>query len=371
MTKSKMPIELALKLLHELVKESLLAPELVVVWHSGEPLTLPPSYYAEAIEAITNYCRDEAPTVSVSFDIQTNATLINDEWCDFFEKYSSILNLGVSCDGPEELHDLFRLDRKGRSTFESTLRGMNKLDQRGLVYNVIAVVTRRTLLSPVAFIDFFYQRRQSLTDFHFNILASPLPGVSGGDLGYSVEDRKLFSQFYSQLLEFWQSKNSDEDEFSIRNFSQTFERLSMCDLPDAPSHVVETSAPLRSLNMDSNGNITTFYAGLDIGTEVNRYGDGEGLGLGNIKQKSLADMLRSAKLATMAKDFERSHELCASSCEYYSVCPGGFELIQWSSQGSAKDVTETVECIIHVKALTDAVLDNIDQQARYEDAELA
>ena len=93
--------------------------------------------------------------------------------------------------------------------------------------------------------------------------------------------------------------------------------------------------------------------------------------LGNIKQKPLVDMLASTKLVAMMKDFERSHQRCASSCEYYSVCPGGFELIQWNSQNSIESNAETVECVIHVKALTDAILDTIEstsQQEQYENA---
>lgn len=354
-----MPLNLILKLVRELIGEGLLASELVVVWHSGEPLTLTPDYYTGAIEAITDLCGKHAPDVSVSFDIQTNATLIDDAWCDFFDKYASVLNLGVSCDGPEELHGAFRVDRKGQSTFNRTMGGMDLLDRRGIKYNVIAVVTRRTLANPEEFLDFFYERRQSLTDFHINVLASPI--ADNSDLMYSSSDRTTFYGFYRRLFDWWEAKRATGDDFPIRNLSQTLERLAMYGRSDAPSYVHETSSPLRSLNMDTEGNLTTFYAGLGIDTEINRYGDGSGLALGNIHHSSLADMLRSSKLSAMVDDFDQSHRKCAEQCEYFSVCPGGFELIQWrdgNSDGLA--MPETIECLIHVKALTEAALDFID-----------
>lgn len=104
--------------------------------------------------------------------------------------------------------------------------------------------------------------------------------------------------------------------------------------------------------MDAEGNITTFYAGLDIKTEIHRYGDGQGLGLGNIRTQPLADMLNSPKLAIIMSEFTACHKNCAAECDYYSVCPGGFELLQLS-----QNKTETTECVIHVKTLTDALLD--------------
>jgi len=362
-TKSKMPLDLVLKLIQELIGEGLLASELVFVWHSGEPLTLPPSYYAEAIDAIIDLCEKNAPSISVSFDIQTNATLIDGAWCDFFEKYASFIKLGVSCDGPQSLHDAFRIDRRGKSTFDRTLQGMNALDSRGIKYNVIAVVTRRTLANPDVFLDFFYERLESLTDFHFNVLASPIS--SNSDLAYDSSDRTEFYKFYRRLFDWWEEKRMAGDDFPIRNLAQTLERLAMYGRPDAPFYVHEASAPLRSLNMDAYGNLTTFYAGLEIGMEADRYGDSAGLSLGNIRRSSLNDMLRSSKLAVMVDDFEKSHQRCAAKCEYFSICPGGFELIQWRDEGKTGHcTTETVECTIHVKALTDAALDFIDSADR-------
>lgn len=356
-TKSQMPIALVLKLIRELIEENLLADELVVVWHSGEPLTLPPEYYSNAIEKILELRTRLAPQVSVTFDFQTNAILIDEAWCDFFDKYASVLRLGVSCDGPQALHDAFRIDRKGKSTFNKVLNGMEMLNRRGIRYNVIAVVTRKTFDHFEAFLGFFYERRDSLTDFHINMLASPISDHR--DLIYGYDDQSDYYLIYRKLFDWWERVCRESDDFPFRNLTQTLERLSTYGQPDAPSFIRETSAPLRSLNVDTLGNLTTFYAGLDIATDANRYGDGNGLALGNISHTPLVDMLRSSKFLTMVNDFDQSHARCEKYCDYFAVCPGGFELIQWQDK-SDTGTPETLECLIHVKVLTDAALDFIN-----------
>ncbi|MGB1261362.1 MAG: radical SAM protein [Cognaticolwellia sp.] len=350
-TKTKMPLELVYQLLEQLINEQLLGHELVIIWHSGEPLVLPTTYYVEAVEGILEFCKRKAPHLSLKFDFQTNATLINDKWCDFFEKYSHIINLGVSCDGPLNVHDAFRVDWKGRGTYERTRNGMYALEARGIPYNLIAVVNKKTMTNPKNFFDYFLRQRKVVTDFHFNILASPINTAE--ELNYSAEDRQLYYSFYRKMFSFWTENESAGKYLPIRNFTQTLQRLAAYEDPTNDTDFLkESSAPLKSLNMDAKGNITTFYAGLDIGTEIHRYGDGQGLGLGNIQTKTLAEMLSSAKLAKIMSEFSECHKNCASECDYYSVCPGGFELLQLS-----QNKIETTECVIHVKTLTDAVID--------------
>lgn len=359
-TKSKMPLSLVYQLLEQLIDEQLLSTEVVVIWHSGEPLVLPVNYYIEAVEGILEFCKQKAPEISVKFDFQTNATLINDNWCDFFEKYLDIINLGVSCDGPQKLHDAFRIDWKSRGAYERARDGMNALESRKIPYNLIAVVSKKTMVNVEEFFSYFLNHRKVVTDFHFNILASPVNTAE--ELDYSEDDRQMYYSFYRKMFEFWTKNESAGRYLPIRNFTQTLQRLaSYEDTTNNTDFVKESSAPLKSLNMDVEGNITTFYAGLDIGTEVNRYGDNQGLGLGNIQTKSLVDMLSSVKLAKIVNDFNKCHLNCESECDYYSVCPGGFELLQLS-----RNKVETTECVIHVKTLTDAVIDECSKSIEKE-----
>jgi uncharacterized protein len=342
-------------LLTQLIDLGLLADQLVVVWHSGEPLTLPVAYYQEAIETIQECLSEKQPNIKVMFDFQTNATLINESWCDFFEKYSAVINLGVSCDGPSLFHDAFRIDWKGRETFNRTLDGIEMLNQRGIKYNMIAVVSQITLNQPERFLEFFMNRRDNLTDFHFNVLASPCVGID--ELQYGLEDRERYTAFYETMLALSKGVEDVDDALPVRNFDSMYSRIAEHGQLDSGDHLRLTSAPLRSLNMDHKGNITTFYAGLDISAEADRYSDKQGLSLGNLHTDTLEKMLRSEKFLQIINDFRRCHDRCADRCDYYAICPGGFELIQMANN---KNGPETVECVIHVMALADAVLNHLD-----------
>jgi uncharacterized protein len=348
----------------QLFESGRVGPELTVVWHSGEPLTLPPSYYDDAIERILRL-RDiqRSGNVVVQFAIQTNAVLIDDAWCGFFARHRDHLDLGVSCDGPSDLHDSYRLNWTGRATHARTVRGMDLLHAAGIKYKMIAVVTRKTLRRPEAFYRFFFERRAHLSGFHFNIVADARS--SDPDLAYSADDRPAYYSFYRRLLELTHAARDAGHEFEILNFSHATHRILASNRPGAPIFFAETTAPLKSLSLDASGNVTTFYAGLSIDTLRDEYGDGKGLSLGNIFATSLEDMAHSPKLHRIMRDFAVSRRSCEDACEYFTVCSGGYDILKKQSYGTFA-AAETVECLIHVKTLTDAILDDIgDYSARH------
>jgi uncharacterized protein len=365
-TKALMEPKLIERLFTQLFASELLAPEVTVIWHSGEPLTLPPSYYDEAIELILRL-RDtlSSDPVCVKFDMQTNGTLIDDGWCQFFKRHKDRLVLGVSCDGPSELHDLFRLNWAGRATHSQTIRGMDLLQDNGLKYKMIGVVTGETLRQPELFYKFFFDRREYLSAFHFNILAA---GESDDPaLSYSADDRSAYYAFYRRMLELNRETQAAGHDFEVLNFSQGTARILASKHTDAPGYLDEAIAPLKSLNVDTLGNVTTFYAGLSVDVLRDAYGDGIGLSLGNIFDVSFADMAGSDKLQRILRDFALSTRTCEAACGYFSVCSGGFEITKKKSFGTF-EVSETAECVIHVKTLVDALLDDIDEYLELQPA---
>lgn len=353
-----MPIEMIEQLFTQLSDGDHLGAAVTIVWHSGEPLTLPPSYYEEAITRLLRL-RDAlgGKGPELRFDFQTNGTLIDDRWCDFFERHAHHLNLGVSCDGPAELHDSERQNWAGRGTHALVLRGMELLEKRGIRYNAIAVITTRTLDDPEAFSRFFEARSESLTDFHFNLLASGNDGGQG--VGYALEDQARYHLFFRTLLRLIREP-STRKSLKIRNFSQTLARIVAAQGDERPSYVAEGTAPLRQLNLDALGNVTTFYAGLSIDMLPDLYGDGQGFSLGNLNKMSLQEMLASKKLQRIMDDFAASTAHCASNCDYFDVCTGGFEIAKQVQHGRF-DVGETTECVMHVKTLINAMLEDIGE----------
>ena len=119
-----------------------LADRIVVSWHSGEPLTLGTDYYEEVFKCITKIADEVCDSpVEILHDFQSNGTLIDEKWCQFFRKYSKTVTVGISCDGPSSMHDFYRLDWKGSGTFNRTLRGIDLLIKHNIKFGLIAVVT--------------------------------------------------------------------------------------------------------------------------------------------------------------------------------------------------------------------------------------
>ena len=135
--------------------------QLTIVWHAGEPLTLPIRFYEQAFQ-----CLDQHNTrhIQITHSFQTNGTLINQGWCDFIKKHQ--VKVGISLDGPQHIHDRNRIDRSGKGTFEQTMRGVRLLQANHIDVSIIMVLTRYALDYPDAIWQFFREhhlRRISLT----------------------------------------------------------------------------------------------------------------------------------------------------------------------------------------------------------------
>lgn len=108
--------------------------EVVFNWHGGETLLRPIGFYRKVIELEKKYGAGR----EISNTIQTNATLINDEWSEFFRENNWLV--GVSIDGPRHLHDLYRKNHKGESSFDAVLEGIESLNRNQVDWNILATV---------------------------------------------------------------------------------------------------------------------------------------------------------------------------------------------------------------------------------------
>jgi uncharacterized protein len=144
-----------------LLDDGLVGDELTVVWHAGEPTTLPVAWYEDTFGRLHEVL---GAHTTVRHALQTNATLIDDAWCALLSRWQ--VQVGVSLDGPAALHDRHRTTRSGRGTHARTLRGLRRLQAAGIECHAIAVVTADTLAAPDDFIDFFEQ--QGLTQLGCN-----------------------------------------------------------------------------------------------------------------------------------------------------------------------------------------------------------
>lgn len=124
-------------------------PEVLFIWHGGEPLLRSRSFYERALEFQQRY----ADGRTIGNCIQTNATLLDDEWCKFLVKHRFLV--GVSIDGTRQMHDALRKTRNGESSFRDVVRGIRLLEKYGIEWNAMATVNSANVEHPLEFYRFF------------------------------------------------------------------------------------------------------------------------------------------------------------------------------------------------------------------------
>lgn len=115
--------------------ESHRTPQVTVAWQGGEPTLMRVDFFKRAVELIEKYRR---PGQKVEHTLQTNGLLIDDDWCAFFKEHNFLV--GLSVDGPRELHDTYRVDRRGQGTFDLVMRGWALLRRHGVEFNILCTV---------------------------------------------------------------------------------------------------------------------------------------------------------------------------------------------------------------------------------------
>jgi uncharacterized protein len=118
--------------------------EVHFAWQGGEPTLLGLGFFEQAVRLQQRYA---GPRKIVNV-LQTNGTLLNDEWGAFFARHGFLI--GLSIDGPRELHDLYRVDRGQRPTFDRVMAGIECLKRHGVQFNTLTVVNRKNVEHPLA-----------------------------------------------------------------------------------------------------------------------------------------------------------------------------------------------------------------------------
>lgn len=106
-----------------------------VAWQGGEPTLAGLDFYRRSIDLVELY---RQPGQVIEYTIQTNGTLINEEWCDFFAENGFLV--GLSMDGPPEIHNRYRVDRGGHPTHSRVLTAARLMSERGVDFNVLCAV---------------------------------------------------------------------------------------------------------------------------------------------------------------------------------------------------------------------------------------
>ena len=178
--KHNLSVELLELIFRNLFLSLFVREDFTVVWHAGEPLSIPVQFYESAFKLINEVSgKYNCKNYPFTHSIQTNGTLINQAWCDLIKKYN--VKIGVSLDGPVFLHDAHRKTRTGLGTHAGTMRGISSLQQNGIEFSVITVLTQESLKYPDEIFEFF-------TENHIKRVGFNIEETEGINLSSSLED---------------------------------------------------------------------------------------------------------------------------------------------------------------------------------------
>ncbi|WP_165041051.1 anaerobic sulfatase-maturation protein [Dysgonomonas sp. ZJ709] len=179
--------------------------EILFTWHGGETLMRNIGFYKKAIELQRKYGIGR----QIDNCLQTNGTLLTDEWCKFFKENNFLI--GISIDGPQEFHDEYRKTADGRPSFYQVMRGINLLKKHEVEFNVMAVVNDYNVDYPLEFYNFFKEIDSRYIQF------SPIvERLENGEVAsWSVSPEK-WGDFLIAIFDEWVRK--DVGQFYMQHF---------------------------------------------------------------------------------------------------------------------------------------------------------
>lgn len=179
------------------------------VWQGGEPLLAGIGFYQKVVALQKRYA---PPNVVINNSLQTNGTLLNDEWCLFLKQYQFVI--GISLDGPAILNDQHRVDKQGNGTYHKTVAGIQLLQKHQLDFNVLVVVHNRM----VSFAEEVYDHLIALGAKYLQFQ----PLTQGGRAGnhYKLSEQN-WGDFLCRIYQHWQQKN-DRGKIFILNIENAY-----------------------------------------------------------------------------------------------------------------------------------------------------
>lgn len=316
----------------------LLNRQLEVAWHGGEPLVVPLGWYREAIALTAMRC---PVGLRLKHCFQTNGLLINEDWARFFVQVGA--RVGISLDGPADLHDANRRTRRARGTHEGVMRAVRLLQEQGVEFHVITVLTDRALDDPDRLFNFYMQNGIKEVGFNIEEIEGihPISSLSG----YRIEAK--FRQFIKRFFELvWGAPGL----LKVREFESTVGLL----LSDQQADD-EQNVPLSIISISHDGMISTFSPEL-LDAHHRRF---DAFTFGHVATHRLSEIEHTSLFQTIRSEICDGVEACKRNCRYFRWCGGGAPANKLFETGRF-DTTETMHCRLTRQAVFDQVIAGIE-----------
>jgi len=332
-----------------LLADGLVGDRLTAVWHAGEPLTLPVSYYEAAITTLDDVLGAHC---ELSHSIQTNATLIDAAWCEFIKRHR--IRIGVSVDGPADLHDAHRRTRGGHGTHARVLRGMAYLREHGIAFHAIAVVTPATFAQVDAFFDFFESQGVAEVGCNFDEAegAHTTSSLAGHEAAHAAFIERLLAR-----------SRAPGARTRVRELAMALHLIAE-PLPTVqwqaqrwPENV--QTLPFALVNVAHNGDFGSFSPEL-LGQPSAEFGN---FVFGNVEREGFFAAATGERFARAWSAIARGVRACEDTCAHFGYCGGGAPANKFYENGDLAS-TETLYCRTVLKRPFDAVLTQLERDER-------
>lgn len=301
---------------------------LTFVWHAGEPMAVPISWYRVAFQVILE---EAPPGLKIVHSFQSNGTLLNEDWCEFIRETG--ICLGLSIDGPAAIHDAHRKTRQGQGTHAKAMRGVDLLRKHKIDFHVISVITENSLDHADEIFDFFVGN--GIVRFGFNVEEQ-----EGINTKSSLEDSHSgrVQAFFRRMFE---RQKATGGTVRVREFDFALQRI-LCQRDAAIDEFVfenEQVRPFGILNVDWQGNFSTFSPEM-LGLTTPEYGT---FAFGSFLNGGLEGALAQENFLSVLRDTQAGVERCRADCAYFNLCGGGAPANKYFENGTF-DSTETAYC---------------------------
>lgn len=280
-------------------------PRITVAWQGGEPTLMGLDFFRRSMELQKKH---QKPRTRVENTLQTNGILLDDEWCQFFHENDFLI--GLSLDGPKELHDTYRKDKGGHGTFDQVMKAVRLLRKHRVEFNILCAVNRKNADHPAEVYRFF-RDEIGVKYIQFIPIVERINenGKTGFQEGNRVTDRSILPEQWGRfLIEIF-------DEWVKKDVGRTF--------------VLNFDGALAGwLNMA--GTVCIFGPTCGLGTALEHNGDlyscdhfvEPNYYLGNILKTPMIELVASEKQRRFGRDKRDTLPRHCRQCEVVHICNG-------------------------------------------------
>jgi uncharacterized protein len=279
--------------------------QVLFTWHGGEPLLPGVDYYKKALRFQQPYRREW----QIENVLQTNGTLITEEWCRFFKDNNFLI--GLSLDGPEHCHDRYRKNVAGKGSFREVMRGLELLQKYKVEFNILSVVNDYNVKYPLEVYHFFKSVGAQYIQFSPVVERTDSTGM----LSFAQKTEGILTPWSVPALEYGKFLCEIFDEWVRKDVGETYVTVFDSTLAgyvnSSPGICVYSKTCGHAAALEANGDL--YACDHFVFPEYK---------LGNIREKTITEMMLSAEQNKFGADKWNCLPETCFKCKYLPLCNG-------------------------------------------------